>query len=106
MQQQKGVPKELQQRMGCLESPLVLGPEISCTWIWNMIQSFEVVMMQQEQRLEGLPPWLWPGGEAARAWRAESRVAGPVTATGGGAGLQGVALWRPGRVTQGEGKGA
>jgi len=66
IQHQKGLLKELQQRMGghgCPESPSALGSEFSCAWI--VIQSFAAVVAQQE-RVQGLPPWLRGEGALAR----------------------------------------
>jgi len=66
IQHQKGLLKELQQRMGghgCPESPSALGSEFSCAWI--VIQSFAAVVAQQE-RVQGLPPWLRGEGASAR----------------------------------------
>ena len=48
---------------GCLESPSALGSEFSCAWI--VIQSFAAVVAQQE-RVQGLPPWLRGEGALAR----------------------------------------
>ena len=76
IQHQKGLLKELQQRMGghgCPESPSALGSEFSCAWI--VIQSFAAVVAQQE-RVQGLPPWLRGEGASARGAVAGSPTPG------------------------------